>query len=87
MTSLYHPAPECRFYLGEHTASAFPTAYFGNVDKEDNYTYDRTEAFGVINNIIRDPTFGVMDMRRKRRKGVQPKEGVARGRPIQGRPA
>ena len=33
LTSLYHPAPDCTYYMGEQSASGWPHTTFGHVER------------------------------------------------------
>lgn len=63
LTSLFHPGPECKYYVGEHTASASPRWDFGVNNREQNASYDKTAPFEVHTKMINAPTFGIADMR------------------------
>lgn len=62
-TSLFHGAPECRYYVGEHTASGIHSVDFGVVDREQNATYDRATRYEVKTRVFSWPTFAVFDVR------------------------
>ena len=63
LTSLFHGAPECVYYVGEHSASGLHSADFGVSDREQNSSYDKTTPFHVKTQLISSPTFAVFDVR------------------------
>ena len=63
LTSLFHGAPECVYYVGEHSASGLHSADFGVSDREQNSSYDKTTPFQVKTQFISNPTFAVFDVR------------------------
>ena len=62
LTSLVHPAPECKYYVGEHTASALPPWNFGIVGREQNHTFDKQEPFPVQSRSVHAPVFAISNM-------------------------
>lgn len=62
-SSLYQMAPECRYFTGEHTASAFMPWDFGVLDREQNGSYNRQQPFEVREMSVGEPAFGVFDLR------------------------
>ena len=62
-SSLYQMAPDCRYFTGEHTASAFLPWDYGVLDREQNGSYNRPHPFEVRELQIAEPAFGVFDLR------------------------
>ena len=62
-SSLYQAAPDCRHFVGEHSASGFLPHDFGATDREQNGSYNRPQPYEVRDMHIEVPAFGVFDMR------------------------
>ena len=63
LTSLYHPAPDCTYYMGEQSASGWPHTTFGHVEREKNHSHDKKVPFPVVTKATTAPVFGVVDVR------------------------
>jgi len=63
LTSLFHSTPECRYYVGEATASAVLASDFGVIDREQNASYDRAHRYTVHTHVVSQTTFAVFDAR------------------------